>query len=197
MRSDWEKKPIPDGLKAPRQPQTPDAHAAVKVGCPFATPSPIAIYSWDVLSRRPCSKRFVKFVDFNIRLNAVVQLKPTGVGSRTRSSSSRRSAIYASIASSVNTPPASGTAVRVQRVQRFFQRTRYPWDLFRFRRQAWRCVLSMASPGESYSLIPSRPAISRAAKLLWVSRRPEANSRYGALETPPPNTDEAERAARR
>ncbi len=54
--------------------------------------------------------------------------------------------------------------VSVQRVQCFFQRACNLWDLFRFFRRQVVQVLSIASPGWILFLIPSRPAISSAAK---------------------------------
>lgn len=55
-------------------------------------------------------------------------------------------------------------AVQIQLVQCFFQRACNLWDLFRFFRRQVIQVLSMASPGWILFLMPSRPAISRAAK---------------------------------
>lgn len=55
-------------------------------------------------------------------------------------------------------------AVSIRGLQGFFQRTGNLRDLFRFFRRQVIQVLSIASPGWILFLIPSRPAISSAAK---------------------------------
>lgn len=86
---------------------------------------------------------------FNIRLNAVVQLKLYRVRGHTHAviffATQRNIRIDRFIRE--HAACFQELAVQVQRVQRFFQRTRYLWDLFRFFRRQVIQVLSMASPG--------------------------------------------------
>ncbi len=154
-RNCWWKKPITGWAESSTAtPKTPDAFHAAAALAAFAYPSHIAITITGMCSgAAPCSN--AKLSDFNnIRLNAVVQLRnSTGAGSLRTRSSSRRSAIYASIASSVNTPPAfQRLAVEVQRVRFFPERTRYLWDLFSLlQRQVIRVFCPWLRLGESYS----------------------------------------------
>lgn len=86
---------------------------------------------------------------FNIRLNAVVQLKLYRVRGHTHAviffATQRNIRIDRFIRE--HAACFQELAVQVQRVQRFFQRTRYLWDLFASSGGRSYRFLSMASPG--------------------------------------------------
>lgn len=116
-------------------------------------------------------------------LDAVVQLKLYRMRSHTRSSSSRRRAMYASIASSVNTHRLSGTRDPDPVRSVLLPESLQLWISFASSGGRSYRFLSMASPGWILFLMPSRPAINRASKSTeyGLAARSENVLRYDVL----------------